>query len=176
MVEKKDALIIILSVGLTLVFIFLIVPQINSILIFFHTEFWVRILTLSIIIPIYFAIVLWLIVKEVKVRFKVKNKIDKMGEINKEEEKGEVEGREKKSIKKKIWKEDLDLKVRLIYNSIKNILKESNTFNVKELSDMLEIEYKETQQIIDNFISESIFDGYINKGIFYVKEEKGREI
>lgn len=174
MVEKRDIIIIILSIGLTLVFIFLILPQINSILIFFHTEFWVRVLTLSIIIPIYFTIVLWLIVKEVKIRFKVKNKIEKMGEINKEGDKEKVDVKEKKSTK--IQKEDLDLKVRLIYNSIKNILKESNSFSVKELSDMLEIGYKETQQIIENFISENIFDGYIEKGIFYIKEDKGREI
>ena len=174
MVEKRDILIIILSIALTLVFIFLILPQINSILIFFNTEFWVRVLTLSIIIPIYFAIILWLIVKEVKIRFKVKNKIEKIGEINKEggEEKLEI-GEEKL---KKRGKEDLDLKVRLIYKSIKNILKESNTFSIKELSEMLDIAYNETQKIIDNFISENIFDAYIEKGIFYLKEDKGREI
>ena len=159
MVTIRNIIIITLSVIISLIFILFVIPQIHLVLIFFGVELWIQYLTLFIIIPCYFTLVLWLVLSEIKTQFKSQDKISRLKEVD------DVETQ----TKQKEGAKDLDVKIRLIYDSIKKILNESEKFSIKELSEMLDINYTETYQIIINLISEQMVSGSI-EGEDFIKK------
>ncbi|MBD3229950.1 MAG: hypothetical protein GF329_17335 [Candidatus Lokiarchaeota archaeon] len=130
-------------------------------MIFFSIDQWARVVVILILTPIYFLVILWLIITEARNRIEIKEKIKKVEKIK--------EGQDQEEGKDKM--KDLDVKVRLVYNSIKKLLRESDRFSIKELATMLDIKYEEVNQIIKNLIQENIFKGKIKRGEFYRKNQ-----
>ncbi|MHA1268850.1 MAG: PCI domain-containing protein [Candidatus Helarchaeota archaeon] len=154
--NKKEIIIITLVIGLSLIFILVILPQIYYILVFFNVEYWLRVIILLIIIPFYFGFVIWLLLSEINIWFKKEETIKKL-EITK----GSNDDNDMK-----VKTKDIEIKVRLIYNSIKKILVETDKFSIKELANMLEIKYQEVYEIVKNLISENMISGVIDNDNF----------
>jgi len=119
---------------------------------------------LIILIPAYFALILWLLLSEMNVWTTKKINNNKFEEDN---EKTDKEMGKQITEKREI---DVDVNVRLIYNSVEKILKETNEFSIKELAEMLDIDLPYVKKILEYFISEGLFKGRIKGDTFYLTQ------
>ncbi|MHA1310946.1 MAG: hypothetical protein ACTSQO_08430 [Candidatus Helarchaeota archaeon] len=159
MINRKNILIITFAVILALVFILFIIPEVYWILVFFNLDYWWRIIILIVITPLYFGIILWLLASEVKEHYKNKDKMEKLEKTDKKTQ----DNAKRTKIK------DIDVKVRLVYNSIKKFLEKRDKFPIEELANILDIDYDEVYIIITNLLEENLINGSIINGSFHKK-------
>ena len=151
MFDKRKFIIILLSIIISIIFIFVVIPESYNILLYFNVDIWLIIVIITIMIPAYFGLTLWLLLTSIYFdKDKSRNKYKK-----------------NKTLKDKRRESEIEFDIHLVLKYIKQVLKEKDNISIDEIADVLDLDRKFILKVIKNFINEKLLDGYLRNGVYY---------
>ncbi|MHA1267637.1 MAG: hypothetical protein ACTSRS_20540 [Candidatus Helarchaeota archaeon] len=173
MVQKKDIYYLIAVIGTTIFFGVFIIPQLTHILFLYHTEIWLIILIVCILIPLFAITILWMVIHEIQEHFNKFELSDK--EVEKiqlkafsEEEEQFIEAKMREQLDTFQFKDEeiLDVYTDLILTYLNNQIKKESSIPIEKISNMVEIPIEIVKDILLLLIADELINGIIEDNIF----------